>query len=263
VFKICNAYDASVDEAAIRPFNARSLVLSVLLGLPQPRLATAAPGRLARLFGIAPGTMRTAISRMLAGGELAVVDGSYELRGPLIERKAAQDVGRRPAGDAWDGNWWFVTVITPSRRLADRRLFRTSMANARMGELRPDTWLRPANLAGPTAGSGTIVVRGSLAGEDPGALTARLWDLDAIAARGAELLVAVDGGIGALEDATDAALPDAIVLAAGVVRFLRAEPLLPRPLTPRGWPADRLRQRYAVYDRALGRVLRRALDQPP
>jgi phenylacetic acid degradation operon negative regulatory protein len=238
-------------------------VLSVLLGLPEPRLAASAPGRLAELFGIAPGTMRTAISRMLAAGELAGVEGTYELRGPLIERKAAQDVGRRPAGDAWDGTWWFVTVVTPSRQLADRRRFRTAMANARLAELRPDTWLRPANLAGPTVGAGTIVVHGPLTGEDPVALAARLWDLDAIAGRSDELLAAVDVGIGVLEGEADAVLADAIVLAALVVRFLRAEPLLPRTLTPDGWPADRLRQRYAAYDRALGRVLRRALAQPP
>jgi phenylacetic acid degradation operon negative regulatory protein len=137
------------------------------------------------------------------------------------------------------------------------------MANARMGELRPDTWLRPANLAGPKAGAGTIVVRGPLTGEDALTLTGRLWDLDAIAARCLELLVAVDEGVGALAGSTDAALPDAVVLAAAVVRFLRAEPLLPRALTPDGWPADRLRQRYAAYDRALGRVLRQALAQPP
>ncbi len=49
------------------------------------------------------------------------------------------------------------------------------------------------------------------------------------------------------------------MLAAAVVRFLRAEPLLPSALTPDEWPADRLRRRYATYDRALGRVLRRAL----
>ena len=155
----------------IRPFNARSLVLSVLLGLPEPRLAASAPGRLAELFGIAPGTMRTAISRMLAAGELAGVDGSYELRGPLIERKAAQDVGRRPAGDAWDGTWWFVTVVTPSRQLADRRRFRTAMANATGSSpvrgprttIVPGPAVGPARLAGRSQVSGRSSARRALA----------------------------------------------------------------------------------------------------
>jgi phenylacetic acid degradation operon negative regulatory protein len=251
-----------MDDLPLRPLNARSLVLSVLLGLPTPRLATTAPGRLAELFGIAPGTMRTAISRMLAAGELASVDGGFELRGPLIERKAAQDVGRRPAGDAWDGTWWIVTVVSAARDLAARRRFRTAMANARMGELRPDTWLRPANLAGPAIEVGTIVVRGPIAGEDPGALARRLWDLDAIAAGCARLLHLVDEGK-VVAARPEESLPRAIMVAAAVVRFLRAEPLLPGVLTPTGWPVDRLRRRYAAFDRELGGLLRRALDQPP
>ena len=172
-----------MEDLGIRPLNARSLVLSVLLGLPTPRLPATSTARLAELFDIAPGTMRTAISRMTAAGELASVDGGYELRGPLVERKAAQDIGRRPAGDAWDGTWWVVTVTSPSRQLAARRDFRTAMANARMGELRPDTWMRPANLAGPRADAGTIVVRGAVEGEDGATLAARLWDLDGIARR--------------------------------------------------------------------------------
>ncbi len=141
--------------------------------------------------------MRTAISRMLATGELEVVDGCYELRGPLLDRKRSQDVGRRPPGDAWNGDWWLVTVVSASRDLAARRGFRTAMANARMGELRPDTWLRPANLTAPSAGAGTIVVRGPMTGVEPAALAAQLWDLAAIAARCDELLAAVDAGLGA------------------------------------------------------------------
>ncbi|HET9667588.1 MAG TPA: hypothetical protein VFP09_12555 [Desertimonas sp.] len=251
-----------MDAADLRPLNARSLVLSVLLGLPTPRLDTSAPARLAELFSIAPGTMRTAISRMLATGELAVADGGYELRGRLVDRKTAQDIGRRPAGDAWDGTWWIVTVTSPSRDLAARRDFRTAMANTRMGELRPDTWLRPANLAGPPTVPGTIVVRGPVTGEPSPALAARLWDLAAIGRRCSELLDTVDDGIAALAASPGDGLADGIMLAAAAVRFLRNEPLLPTDLTPTGWPADRLRQRYDVYDRALGRALRQALDQP-
>jgi phenylacetic acid degradation operon negative regulatory protein len=252
-----------MEDLGIRPLNARSLVLSVLLGLPTPRLAATSTARLAELFDIAPGTMRTAISRMLAAGELTSVDGGYELGGPLVERKAAQDIGRRPAGDAWDGTWWVVTVTSPNRQLATRRDFRTAMANARMGELRPDTWLRPANLAGPRGDAGTIVVRGPVDGEDGSTLAARLWDLDGIARRCAALRDAIDRDVDELAGGAPAAVTRGIMLAAAVVHFLRAEPLLPAALTPDGWATDDLREQYAAYDRALGRTLRRALDQPP
>ena len=252
-----------MEDFGIRPLNARSLVLSVLLGLPTSRMPASSTGRLAELFDIAPGTMRTAISRMLAAGELTSVDGGYQLAGSLVERKAAQDIGRRPAGDAWDGTWWVVTVTSPSRDLAARRDFRTAMANARMGELRPDTWMRPANLAGPRADVGTIVVRGPVDGEDGATLAARLWDLEGIARQCAALRDAVDRDVDRLSGEVDGDVAGGIMLAAAVVHFLRAEPLLPAALTPDGWAADDLRDRYAAFDRALGRALRRALDQPP
>ncbi len=130
----------------MRPLNARSLVLSLLLGLDPPELSARALVRLAELFGIAPGTMRTALSRMAATGELAGDADGYRLVGRLLERKAAQDIGRRPPSGAWDGEWVVAVVTAPRRDVAARRAFRTHMANVRMGELRPDTWLRPANL---------------------------------------------------------------------------------------------------------------------
>ena len=91
-----------MEHPGIRPLNARSLILSVLLGLPRPRLAASSPARLAELFGIAPGTMRTAISRMLATRELAAVDGGYELR-----------------GERWDWSWFRATAnaLSPLKRL--------------------------------------------------------------------------------------------------------------------------------------------------
>ena len=80
-----------------RPFNARSLVLSVLLGLDPPVLPARSLVAVGELFGIAAGTMRTALSRMVAAGELTVDGDGYRLVGRLLERKAAQDIGRRPA----------------------------------------------------------------------------------------------------------------------------------------------------------------------
>jgi len=238
-------------ELGVRPFNARSLVLSVLLGLPSPRLAGGSLVRLAQPFGIAAGAMRTALSRMVARGELVADGGFYELHGRLLERKEAQDIGRRPPGDGWDGSWWIIAVTTPSRTIGERREFRAHMTNARMGELRPDTWLRPANLAAPHVAHGVAIVRGPLAGDDPVDLIDRLWDLPSIAERCRFLL-------GEIDRSPDD-LPTAMRTAAAVVRFLREEPLLPRSLTPADWPVDNLRERYRDFDRELGRAVQRAV----
>ena len=240
-------------KLGVRPFNARSLVLSVLLGLPTPRLSGPSLGRLAKPFGIAPGTMRTALSRMVARGELAADGGSFELFGRLLERKEAQDIGRRPPEDTWDGSWWIVAITTPSRTIAKRREFRAHMINARMGELRPDTWLRPANLAGSHVDRNVAIVRGPLTGDDPVELVNRLWSLPAIRARSRYL-------VGEMDRSHDD-LPIAMRTAAAVVRFLREEPLLPRSLTPSDWPVDELRERYREFDRQLGRAVQLAIAE--
>jgi phenylacetic acid degradation operon negative regulatory protein len=241
---------------AMRPFNARSLVLSVLLGLDPPVLPVRSLVRLAEQFGIAPGTMRTALSRMVAAGELSVDGDGYRLVGRLLERKEAQDIGRRAAPREWDGSWTVAVVTAPRRTVAARRAFRTHMANLRMGELRPDTWMRPSNLARPVGEDGLAVVHGPLEGDDPAGLAGRLWPLREIAGTATTMTRRLESMLPALDDRRADALPPTIALAAVVVRFLRAEPLLPPSLTPHPWPPDELRDRYRTFDRALGRTLR-------
>jgi phenylacetic acid degradation operon negative regulatory protein len=240
---------------ALRPLNARSVVLSVLLGLDPPALPGRSLVHLAELFGIAVGTMRTALSRMVAAGELTADGDGYRLVGRLLERKQAQDIGRHPAPRQWDGSWTVAVVTTSRRTVTERRAFRTRMANLRMGELRPDTWLRPANLPGPAGDDGLAVVTGGLAGSDPAGMAERLWPLADIAGDAEALTRRVEAMLPALADRRPDALPPTITLAAEVVRFLRAEPLLPPTLTPQPWAPDALRARYREFDRALGRTL--------
>ena len=250
-------------ELGVRPLNTRSLVLSVLLGQDPPALSTRALMTLADVFGIAPGTMRTALSRLVATGELTATDGGYRLVGRLLERKAAQDIGHRPAGRSWDGQWHVAIVTVVRRTVTERRALRTHMANMRMGELRPDTWMRPANLDGPDGDDGLAVVRGPLTGEDPVALAGRLWPLGEVAGRAELLLTLVERALPELEEGRPEALASTIALSAGVVRFLRAEPLLPPDLTAQPWPPDVLRARYLTFDRAFGRLLARTVRAGP
>ena len=131
----------------VRPLSARSLVLSTLLGSHPPRLPGPALIAVGALFDLGPGTMRTAVSRMVADGELiAVGGGQFELGAAMLDRQQRLDVGREGRHEPWMGEWWTAIVLADRRGLAERRLFRAEMTKRLMGELRPDVWLRPANV---------------------------------------------------------------------------------------------------------------------
>ena len=240
------------DGLGLRPLSARSVVASVLMGTHPPELPTAALVRLGESLGIAPGTTRVALSRMVAAGELAPVPalgtGGYRLTGPaLLSRQRTQDQALDPATAAWDGQWRMAVVTGGSagprggRSAAERSDLRRALLAARFAEWREGVWLRPANLPAVLIGPGGdpalreescrwLTTRPD---EDPAALAGELWDLTGWAAR-ARTLLAVTGA-------------DDFTTAAALLRHLRTDPLLPAELLPPAWPSDDLRARYAAH----------------
>lgn len=245
---------AAVGEG-IRPLNARSLALSTLLGTRRPSLPGHRLVALAELFGIAAGTMRTALSRMVAAGELAVDDGRYRLIGRHLERQASQDTGRGLADLPWDGAWHIAVALDDRRPLDERRRARQVLADHRFAELRPDIWMRPANLPSPPLGAAWAVTTGTTDRDDR-ELATRLWDLDAIAAHAAQLHAALLRTASPLDEGDPAAIPPAFHAAAAVVRLLRTDPLLPEALTPPAWPLATLRDDYAEVEAMLDAAIR-------
>jgi phenylacetic acid degradation operon negative regulatory protein len=245
-----------LDVPGLQPLDARSIALSVLLGSHPPVLPARALVALAELFGIAGGTMRTALSRMVAAGELAVTDGRYRLAGRLLDRQRAQDIGRRGPGHRWDGSWHTVVAARDQRDLSERRRFRARLTEHRFGELRPDIWMRPANLDPPPAEPDVIVTSGALSGADPVELCARLWDLDALDSRGRALLTELRRLVDSADWADPRSIPAIFTLSAAVVRHLRGDPLLPVELSPDSWPAAALRIEYDCAEQRLQHLLR-------
>lgn len=235
----------SPDLPGLRPLTARSAVLSTLLGAHPPRLPARSLVRVGELFDIAEGTIRVALSRMVAAGDLRQVDGDYELSERLIRRQTRQDQSRFPAVLAWDGDWEIVVVTAERRSPAERAAFRAATAALRLAEVRAGTWLRPANLD-RVPDVPALVLHGRPA-TDPAALAASLWDLDAWAGRADRLRAALD-------EAVDPAA--GFMISAAVLRHLLADPLLPAPLLPADWPGEALRARYEEFDLTFQRVLR-------
>jgi len=219
----------------IAPLSARSVALSVLLGAQDGRLPVRDLVATGVMCDIAPATMRVALSRLVASGELAVDDGVYTLAPHHLGRLRAQHEDIAPRLRPWNGQWETVVIVESGRDAADRARLRIDLAHARLGELREGVWMRPANLERPPFGDPHTTTFLSHPME-PDRITESLWDLDAWADRARALLTA------SRRPELDA---HRLAAVAALVRHLRTDPALPRELTPPNWPADEMR---AVYD---------------
>jgi phenylacetic acid degradation operon negative regulatory protein len=230
------------DGLTLRPLSARSVVLSLLLGAHPPELPVRELMRLVEGFDVGASTVRAALSRMAAAGDLRRTDTGYRLSERLLERQRRQDEALRPHTRAWDGDWETLVITATGRGPAARAELRTRLTALRLAELREGVWLRPANLRRPLpAGLDRVAERLASRPEAPaGELAARLWPLGDWAGTARALLVQV-------ERARRPA--DRLTAFAAVVRHLLADPVLPAELLPPDWPGTALRDAYAQYQR--------------
>lgn len=252
----------SPSRNASRPLTARSVLASVLLGTDPPRLPTALLVRTAALFGIAEGTARTALSRMVSAGEAVAEDGGYRLAGRLVARQSRQSASRRADTRPWDGTWELATIDGDQRRpAADRAALRDALRGRRLVELREGVWGRPDNLDPGRSPEDALVMqdwctRWSGACPNPVPDAAVAFDVDAWAMRAVALRSDMARDLPHLERGDLDALAAGFVTSAAVLRHLQADPLLPPELLASDWPGGELRTDYDTYDAAYRRVLR-------
>ncbi|GGS98988.1 PaaX family transcriptional regulator C-terminal domain-containing protein [Streptomyces chromofuscus] len=236
--------------AALRPLSARSVVLSVLLGAHPPELAVRDLARVVEPFGVGGSTLRAALSRMTAAGDLLRTDTGYRIGDRLLERQRRQDDALHPGERAWDGDWEMAVITAIGRGPAERADLRSRLTVLRLAELREGVWLRPANLRRPLPDDLGAVLQSFTARPAQPArdLAAELWPLGDWAATARALL----------DRAARAERPaERLTVFAAVVRHLLADPVLPPALLPAGWPGPALRTAYAAYQRELTRAVRR------
>ncbi len=241
---------------AIRPLTARSVVLSTLLGYHPPALPVRALVRVGGLFGMAEQTIRVALTRMVATGDVTADDGVYQLNGRLVQRQAQQEEGCSPRLKAWDGRWEMAVVTAVSRSLPDRVALRQAKAALRLAEFREGVWIRPDNLVAEPGGlswPGADLVAEQCAFCDsrpalePAMLARSLWDLDEWAAEAARLR---------REFEVAASLKEGFIVIAEALRHLLIDPCLPAELLPEKWPGTELRARYAEFRTTYAERLR-------
>jgi len=250
-------------EPDLKPLSARSLVASLLLRSRPPRMRGARLVQWCGLFGVAEGTARVALSRMVERGELRADDGTYELAGRVGGRRSAQDWSIDPRPRAWKGGWRTGVVESGARSADERAALRDAMRRLRYAELREGVWTRPDNL--PRA-SGSVESWSIVDAQcqwwtarpegDSRSLAAGLFGGTAWDARARVLTSRLEGATGGLGGGDDV-LADAFVAGAAALAHLRADPILPAALVAGRPQGDRLRHAYRAYEAAFSAALTR------
>jgi phenylacetic acid degradation operon negative regulatory protein len=246
-----------------RPLTARSAIASLLLGMRTPRLSGARLVRWCGIFGIAEGTARVALSRMVDRGELHAQDGRYELAGRIRRRQPVQEWSLSPRLHQWTGEWRIGVVVGTARAAPERVALRNAMRELRMAELREGVWLRPDNLPRPSASAEAWRVAGDQVSwwtgqpEVDAAMLARdLFDAGAWASRARWLRDRLERITHDLRAADDDVLARAFLTGAATLAHVRADPLLPAQLCPRPWPGDAIRVAYRDFQASFATALR-------
>ncbi|MBV8860654.1 MAG: PaaX domain-containing protein, C- domain protein [Mycobacterium sp.] len=215
---------------------ARSVVLSVLLGAHPAWASAAELVRLTSDFGIKETALRVALTRMVSAGDLIRSADGYRLSDRLLARQRRQDDAMRPPLRPWRGYWTTLIVTSVGTDPRTRAALRITLHNERFGELREGVWMRPDNLELDLNADIRTRLRVMQARDEaPVELTGQLWDLSSWARTGHRLLAEMSAG-------TD--VPAQFVVAAGIVRHLLTDPVLPAELLPPDWPGARLRLAY-------------------
>lgn len=226
-------------DPGVSRLTARSVVLSVLLGAHPAWASSAELVRLTADFDIKEPTLRVALTRMVGAGDLVRSTDGYRLSERLLARQRRQDDALDPRQRRWNGTWTTLVVTSVGIDARTRAQLRTTLHHERFAELREGVWMRPANLELELTDSLRGLVRVLQArDDDPTDLTARLWDLTEWVSTGHRLLDDMAG-------ATD--VPRRFTAAAGMVRHLLTDPVLPAELLPDDWPGAELRSAYRDF----------------
>ena len=243
----------------------RSLILDLLSTLRRGTMPVGALLEAGSLFGLAGGTIRVALARLVASGRVERDErGCYRLGAKAAPLQAT--VGRWRELDtrtiAWAGDWWGVQTGEAPPRHA-RGAHEQSLRLHGFRVLAPHLQVRPANLAG-----GCEAVRDSLRslGLSPGALVFRLdtldsetdakaralWDTDALGAGYRDSLASLAESTHRLRELPEAdAMRESFLQGGRVLQQLVLDPWLPDEIQD---SADRraLLDAMRAYDR-LGR----------
>jgi phenylacetic acid degradation operon negative regulatory protein len=207
-------------------------------------------------FGLAEGTVRTTLSRMVKKGWLeARRDGRHAFysltgRGRRLLEEGTERIFRPSRREAWDGRWFLLAYSIPqeSRRLRDR--LRDRLAWLGFGSFGNGVWISPHDVTAEVEELAAQLELGDrfvgfsarrVAGEDNAELVARCWDLEALAGRYRDFVARWSPVLDEVER-TDPSPERCFTLRFTLIhefrRFPLDDPYLPRTLLPDPWAGD-------------------------
>ncbi|MFH8410825.1 PaaX family transcriptional regulator C-terminal domain-containing protein [Streptomyces sp. NPDC018019] len=227
-------------------------------GGPPGPVPVAALIRLLGAVGVDPPSVRSAVSRLKRRGLLvaartesgAAAYGLSEAAHQLLDDGDRRIYGRPSPGPS-DG-WVLAVFSVPEQERHKRHLLRSRLARLGFGTAAPGVWIAPAHLYDETRHTldrlhlspYVDLFTGAHAGFTPTAdAVARWWDLDALAERHRAFLHVHEPVLrrwtGRRPGPPEAAYRDYLLALDAWRRLPYADPGLPPPLLPEGWPGGR------------------------
>ncbi|MEM8695098.1 MAG: hypothetical protein AAGE05_03640 [Pseudomonadota bacterium] len=250
----------------------RGLILSLMNAVGTRQMTAAQLIAAGHAFGIEDSAMRMAATRLTRDGLLESAGRGLYISGAASRPLRDQVRGWRAIGErtkSWDGGWLAVPAgnlgRTDRKRLAARfqalKLFG-------FAETEPDLWVRPANLAIAIPELRTELITIGLddramlfelrdyAAPD-GVDFRTLWDVDALQARYAEALAAIETSRARIDALSLAdAARETLLLGQAAIRLINLDPLLPDTMIDRAL-LDRLVRAMKDYDARGKEIWRR------
>ena len=260
-------------DALEYPLRTSSLIVSIFGDAVAPRGGSVWLGTLTEIlgvFGISPGSVRTAMSRLAADGWVERMRDGRESHFRLTARAEQEfgppsqtiySLGAKP----WNGEWRIAVLIEPDEQ--SRRALRSALRTVGYGQIGPNVFIKP-HYGKPSAHEreGVLLLTGakSIGDADAEPLVENAWPLESICSGYRQLIRAFEPIEAAIAEDKPVSDLEALALRIFVVHELRRvvlkDPDLPTSLLPEDWPATEVREQAAEIWRALVEPSERWLD---
>jgi len=245
----------------------KSLILDILSATDPTPIPQGVFLQAARVFRLKENTVRVALNRLAARGQLESRGAGPRRRYALSPRSrilnahilAAQTLRPRP----WNGDWIAVIAWAPGVGRRERDRLRQALRVLKLANLQPGVWVRPDNLDLSLEAvlreygleEEVLWTCGPLHhGRKDAALVRDLFELDRAARAIDRACRDLQTSVRRLDTLTrERALVETFTVGGRAIKTLFDDPLLPAELLPADWRGDDLRDRFARYDR-IGRA---------